>query len=552
MVRPSLTAMAAFLVLASPALAPACDAPGESITPTDTEVGDVNADAATDADSATNADAATNADVSDAQPELDAAEPDAVTADTAPVMDIANPADTTPPLDTGDTSTADNDARLCANACERVGVVTCDPGGKVVTCGDLDGDTCLEWGPPVACPATETCEEGVCKGTIVLINELVVDSPSSPDTDTFIELRGPPGTQLFGASLVAINGQGGGSYATINLSGTIAADGLFVIAHPSAKASILLTADLTDSKVDLQNGPDSLQLRFGSTVVDAVAYGTFDPGEHVFAGEGNAAPKPGIDQALTRDDAGTDTNNNAVDFRLVEVATPGALGVVTPGCENAPCSIVGAKSCVNGARATCSDSDNDGCLDLGAVTSCGSQEVCEAGACVASCPNAKRVFVTEKHYNGDLAAAAGVTDGLAGGDALCNMAAAAVGLAGTFKAWLSTDTVDAIDRLADVGPWYLVGGCEQVFANKNAIVTGYPQVAITRGETGATVIRYYANAWTGTLDTGRGAFHNCDNWTRGYWPDWRGEVGLVESRGEWTSEGYPGCDLQARIYCFEQ
>jgi len=63
-----------------------------------------------------------------------------------------------------------------------------------------------------------------------------------------------------------------------------------------------------------------------------------------------------------------------------------------------------------------------------------------------------RVFVTSAGYDGDLAGQSGTTDGLAGGDALCNLHASAAGLGGIWKAWLSGDEEDAVDRIADVGP----------------------------------------------------------------------------------------------------
>src|SRR5262245_5083470 len=65
----------------------------------------------------------------------------------------------------------------------------------------------------------------------------------------------------------------------------------------------------------------------------------------------------------------------------------------------------------------------------------------------------KRVFVTTKSYPADLKTAGGAVSGVAGGDSLCTRDALAAQLGGNWKAWLSNDTVSAIDRITDVGPW---------------------------------------------------------------------------------------------------
>ncbi len=57
----------------------------------------------------------------------------------------------------------------CANgACTTVCQDECDPGqvrcdgNARATCGDLDLDGCLEWGPPVACPSGQSCNGDQC------------------------------------------------------------------------------------------------------------------------------------------------------------------------------------------------------------------------------------------------------------------------------------------------------------------------------------------------------------------------------------------------------
>ncbi|MCZ6781870.1 MAG: PEP-CTERM sorting domain-containing protein, partial [Proteobacteria bacterium] len=73
-----------------------------------------------------------------------------------------------------------------------------------------------------------------------------------------------------------------------------------------------------------QNGPDSIRLVDGQgSVLDAVGYGVFELDE-IFAGEGSAAPDPSAGKSLTRRFADVDTDDNAADFIVLDVPTPGS------------------------------------------------------------------------------------------------------------------------------------------------------------------------------------------------------------------------------------
>jgi hypothetical protein len=94
-------------------------------------------------------------------------------------------------------------------------------------------------------------------------------------------------------------------------------------------------ADLLVKSFDLQNGPDAVRLVSGSTVLDALGYGTV-PKTGVFAGEGTAAPDVTAGLSLARWYANVDTDDNADDFRSLSTPTPGsgsveAVAVPTPG-----------------------------------------------------------------------------------------------------------------------------------------------------------------------------------------------------------------------------
>lgn len=141
--------------------------------------------------------------------------------------------------------------------------------------------------------------------------------------------------------------------------------------------------------------------------------------------------------------------------------------------------------------------------------------LCSAGAAVAQ-DNAMSFFVTGKNpgKGGDLG-------GLEGADAYCGTLAEAAGTAGkTWKAYLSTDTVNARDRIGS-GPWYNAKG--EKIADDVASLHGdgnnlTKQTALDeRGNVingrGDTPNRH--DILTGSLPDGTAAPETCGNWTMG-------------------------------------
>jgi len=165
-----------------------------------------------------------------------------------------------------------------------------------------------------------------------ILSEVLYDASGSDDGSVFVELYGTPGESLDGLFLEGVNGSGGGVTVTIALSGTIPADGIFVLADATGGGTTFVAeADLL-AEFDLQNGPDSVVLRTGSSVLDALGYGAFGAGD-VFAGEGAAAPDVPAGASLARHFADLDTDDNAADFAALSAPTPGiapVLGVPEP------------------------------------------------------------------------------------------------------------------------------------------------------------------------------------------------------------------------------
>lgn len=162
---------------------------------------------------------------------------------------------------------------------------------------------------------------------------------------------------------------------------------------------------------------------------------------------------------------------------------------------------------------------------------------------------AKRVFVHDPFFAG-----ADSFGGIAGADTLCQTAANNAGLGGIWKVWMSDSNTDAINRIADVGPWYWTDKTTLVAASKAALASGSIQNPIRKYQNG-TDTGVGLPTWTGTLSSGLrapGPDGNCSDWTNAI-----GGTALVgdtfATSGDWTNESPPfGCGGNAHFYCFEQ
>jgi len=156
-----------------------------------------------------------------------------------------------------------------------------------------------------------------------VISEVFYDAVGPDDGYGFVELYGMPGTLLDGMRIEGVNGSGGAIGPILMLSGMIPEDGLFVVADGFAGGPTLVANADLDLNFDFQNGPDSIVLRSGDAVLDAVGYGVFAAGD-VFAGEGSSAPAAPAGASLARRFADVDTGDNAADFAVLATPTPGA------------------------------------------------------------------------------------------------------------------------------------------------------------------------------------------------------------------------------------
>jgi len=141
---------------------------------------------------------------------------------------------------------------------------------------------------------------------------------------------------------------------------------------------------------------------------------------------------------------------------------------------------------------------------------------------------------------------------LAGGDALCQERAEAVGLNGTWTAWLSDDNTDAIDRIPD-GEYQLLSGAGVIADNKDDLTDGSLKAPIFEDEFGGFPAERMQGSdiqvWTGTDADGTGTDANCNNWTNQAGDATFGVSN--ESDSNWTNTGIStSCGQEWYLYCF--
>ncbi|HKE49695.1 MAG TPA: hypothetical protein VKB52_16635 [Rhodanobacteraceae bacterium] len=169
-------------------------------------------------------------------------------------------------------------------------------------------------------------------------------------------------------------------------------------------------------------------------------------------------------------------------------------------------------------------------------------------------PSARVVFTTSSAGSGDLSswADAGGATSLDAADNICRAHAARAGLAlpDSFKAWLSTSSVDAIDRIVNDGVWYRVDGVR--FAGSIAgLVNGLLEAPPQLDENGRVAFAT-DSVWTGTTPDGRSSGSTCTDWNDGTDTSFGGVGQDLAVDSLWTKVAFfnPGCsDPFPHLYC---
>lgn len=149
-------------------------------------------------------------------------------------------------------------------------------------------------------------------------------------------------------------------------------------------------------------------------------------------------------------------------------------------------------------------------------------------------------FVSSERYTGALG-------GLDGADQICRDLAASKDLPGNFRAWLSTSTVNAPDRLPAGG---LVRVDGAVLATEKSKVAKRMLHPLWLDEGGVKHIEDLTGekVWTGTNEDGQVAAAHCDGWTN---VASSGHTGVTQGATDaWTSYFAVSCAESHRLYCF--
>ena len=165
-----------------------------------------------------------------------------------------------------------------------------------------------------------------------------------------------------------------------------------------------------------------------------------------------------------------------------------------------------------------------------------------AGAGGGSSDSERLVFVTASTSDANF-------DGLVGADARCGSEAAEAGLAGEFKAWLSTLDMPVSIRLTQSEfPYVLTDGTR--IADDWADLTDGSLLAPIDLDAAGQVRG--GDVWTGTLPSGESYdVDDCAGYTSG--DAGMGLCGTTQSTGTgWSASQTPACNTRLRLFCFQQ
>jgi hypothetical protein len=151
------------------------------------------------------------------------------------------------------------------------------------------------------------------------------------------------------------------------------------------------------------------------------------------------------------------------------------------------------------------------------------------------------VFVTSTTFNGNLG-------DLGGGYPVCQARAISAGLAGTYRAWLSTAAIGAGSRFVhSTGPYRLVTGAT-IASDWTDLTDATLAAPIDRTENG---IQVASPVWTGTDASGQTTGSTCADWTSSSSAN-LGRAGATASTDAgWTTTDVDTCASSYHLYCFQ-
>jgi hypothetical protein len=164
-----------------------------------------------------------------------------------------------------------------------------------------------------------------------VINEFSYDGPGVDDGTTFVEIAAPIGALITDLAIVERAPNDLTRRRTLITGERVGRSGLYVVADTDIAGDTDVSgADQLEANFDPQNGDDDgVALADGSVILDALGYGENAVG--VAEGAPAADPTPlsgGHVFSLARDENSSDTGDNAADFVVCPLPTPGSANVV--------------------------------------------------------------------------------------------------------------------------------------------------------------------------------------------------------------------------------
>jgi len=171
---------------------------------------------------------------------------------------------------------------------------------------------------------------------VVVSDVLINEFDTNTSTAEYIELFNTTDVAIdlatAGYSLVFYNGNGDAEYQTTALTGSIPANGFFVIAESGVTDIGGYTPDQNASWTSFQNGTDAVALLMGTTQVDGIIYGSeADTGLETLLGLDGiliSNGSSGSSSRVTDGQGGQEYVND--DWHITLARTPGATNVAPP------------------------------------------------------------------------------------------------------------------------------------------------------------------------------------------------------------------------------
>jgi len=166
-----------------------------------------------------------------------------------------------------------------------------------------------------------------------------------------------------------------------------------------------------------------------------------------------------------------------------------------------------------------------------------------------------RVFVSSASYDGKFLANSGALTGTDAADKHCADLAKAAGLVRSYKAILSTSSINAKDKLSFTGAVYIVKGTQKVKiveAGLDLWSTDSKDLLFSINiDENETTVATGTKIWTGTDSSGTKDTDHCTNWTANSVVS--GSYGETDfTNQKWLYSTTSNCSSQNRLYCISQ